>query len=85
MWGAKLHKKRELLEGLLEPVFQSGQNKTNTYQDQDSLAEIVWPIAKYDVVSYYTIRIRFIPYLTLKIYACADGPRQLPLHKYKCY
>ena len=50
MWGAKLHKRRDLIEGLMRALVLSGQEQSGT-QDQASLDRIVWPVAKFDVVS----------------------------------
>ena len=41
--------RRDLLEGLMRALVVSGQQQLRS-QDQYSLADIVWPIAKYDVV-----------------------------------
>ena len=49
MWGAKMWQRRDLLEGLMRALVVSGQQQLRS-QDQYSLADIVWPIAKYDVV-----------------------------------
>lgn len=50
MWGAKLHQRRDLLQGLMRILIIAGQNQ-KVYQDQVALESIVWPVAKYDVVS----------------------------------
>lgn len=50
MWGAKLHQRRDLIEGLMRALVLAGQNQIG-WQDQASLDTIVWPAAKYDVVS----------------------------------
>jgi len=50
MWGAKLHKRRDLIEGLMRALVLSGQDQSGS-QDQASLDRIVWPAAKFDVVS----------------------------------
>lgn len=49
MWGAKIWQRRDLVEGLMRALVVSGQQQLRS-QDQYSLADIVWPIAKYDVV-----------------------------------
>lgn len=49
MWGAKIWQRRDLIEGLMRALMVSGQQQVKA-QDQFSLADIVWPIAKYDVV-----------------------------------
>ena len=49
MWGAKIWQRRDLVEGLMRALIVSGQQQLKS-QDQFSLADIVWPIAKYDVV-----------------------------------
>ena len=49
MWGAKMWQRRDLLEGLMRALVVSGQQQLRS-QDQYSLADIVWPIANYDVV-----------------------------------
>ena len=49
MWGAKVHQRRDLVEGLMRALIQSSQNQDRG-QDQSSLANIVWPAAKFDVV-----------------------------------
>ena len=49
MWGAKLHQRRDLIEGLMRALVLAGQNQIDS-QDQASLDTIVWPAAKYDVV-----------------------------------
>jgi hypothetical protein len=49
MWGAKIWQRRDLVEGLMRALVVSGQQQIKS-QDQISLADIVWPIAKYDVV-----------------------------------
>ncbi len=53
MWGAKLHKRRDLIEGLMRALVLAGQDQIG-WQDQASLDRIVWPAAKYDVVRYMT-------------------------------
>ncbi len=50
MWGAKIWQRRDLIEGLMRALVVSGQQQVKA-QDQFSLADIVWPIAKYDVVN----------------------------------
>lgn len=50
MWGAKVHQRRDLIEGLMRALVLSGQNQ-NRGQDQASLADIIWPAAKFDVVN----------------------------------
>lgn len=51
MWGAKVHQRRDLIETLMQTMILSGQNQ-NVAEDQESLAKIVWPAAKFDVVWY---------------------------------
>jgi hypothetical protein len=53
MWGAKIWQRRDLVEGLMRALVVSGQQQVKA-QDQFSLADIVWPIAKYDVVNIIT-------------------------------
>lgn len=55
MWGAKIWQRRDLIEGLMRALIISGQQQVKS-QDQFSLADIVWPIAKYDVVRKLCIR-----------------------------
>ena len=54
MWGAKLHQRRDLIEGLMRALVLAGQDQSGS-QDQASLDKIVWPAAKFDVVSIYMI------------------------------
>ena len=54
MWGAKLHQRRDLIEGLMRALVLSGQNQMRA-QDQASLDTIVWPAAKFDVVIFLII------------------------------
>lgn len=49
MWGAKLDRRRDLLEGLMRILVIAGQTQ-KVYQDQVALESIIWPVAKYDVV-----------------------------------
>ncbi|KAK4027693.1 uncharacterized protein LOC116927338 [Daphnia magna] len=53
MWGAKIWQRRDLIEGLMRALIISGQQQVKS-QDQFSLADIVWPIAKYDVMAHDT-------------------------------
>ncbi|KAI9559307.1 hypothetical protein GHT06_016096 [Daphnia sinensis] len=53
MWGAKIWQRRDLIEGLMRALIVSGQQQIK-FQDQLSLADIVWPIAKYDVMAHDT-------------------------------
>ena len=48
MWGAKIHQRRDLVEGLTRALILAGQG--SAVMDQNSLSAIVWPVAKYDVV-----------------------------------
>jgi hypothetical protein len=48
MWGAKMHQRRDLIEGLTRAIIMAGQG--SAVMDQNSLSAIVWPVAKYDVV-----------------------------------
>lgn len=50
MWGVKVNQRRDLIEGLGRALVLSGQNP-NKGQDQIAMADILWPVAKYDVVS----------------------------------
>ena len=52
MFGVKMHQRRDLVEGLTRAMIFSGQNQKRG-QDQSSLANIMWPIAKYDVVGLF--------------------------------
>ena len=52
MWGAKLHQRRDLIEGLMRALVLASQNQIG-WQDQASFDTIVWPVAKYDVSSYH--------------------------------
>ena len=52
MWGAKLHQRRDLIEGLCRAMIISGQNQIGT-SDQATLDRILWPVAKFDVVSVF--------------------------------
>ena len=54
MWGAKLHQRRDLIEGLMRALVLAGQDQSGS-QDQASLDRIVWPAAKFDVVSVFII------------------------------
>lgn len=58
MWGAKIYRRRDLIEGLMRALVLAGQNQIG-WQDQASLDTIVWPAAKYDVVRYSTRNIFF--------------------------
>lgn len=49
MFGAKIHQRRDLIQGLTRTLIFSGQNQY-VLHDQTALSEILWPIAKYDVV-----------------------------------
>lgn len=51
MWGAKVHQRRDLIGGLMRAMILRAQNQV-AFEDQDSLADIVWPTAKFDVVGY---------------------------------
>jgi hypothetical protein len=59
MWGAKLHQRRDLIEGLMRALILAGQNQIG-WQDQASLDTIVWPVAKYDVVSSHLVRLYYL-------------------------
>lgn len=50
MWGAKVYQRRDLIEGLMRALVLSGQDQVG-WKDQASLDMIVWPAAKFDVVS----------------------------------
>ena len=50
MWGAKVHQRRDLIEGLTRALVLTGQDQASG-KDQGSVASIVWPVAKFDVVS----------------------------------
>jgi hypothetical protein len=49
MWGAKLHQRRDLVEGLTRAMILAGQNQQKS-TDQVVLDKILWPSAQYDVV-----------------------------------
>ena len=51
MWGAKVHQRRHLIEGLMHPLILAGQDHSFN-QDQVSLDNIFWPSAQFDVVIY---------------------------------
>lgn len=51
MWGAKLHQRRDLIEGLARAMILFGQNHADCH-DQTTLDDILWQAAKYDVVSF---------------------------------
>lgn len=51
MWGAKVYQRRDLIEGLMRALVLSGQDQVG-WKDQASLDMIVWPAAKFDVVSF---------------------------------
>ncbi|KZS05616.1 Uncharacterized protein APZ42_031132 [Daphnia magna] len=53
MWGAKIWQRRDLIEGLMRALIVSGQQQIK-FQDQLSLVDIVWSIAKYDVMAHDT-------------------------------
>ena len=46
----KLHQRRDLIEGLARSIIYSGKNQYELH-DQHALYDILWPVAKYDVVS----------------------------------
>jgi hypothetical protein len=71
MWGAKLHRRRDLIEGLMRALVLAGQDQIR-WQDQASLDTIVWPAAKYDVVSYYLLLC--IVFVILSERFLLDGP-----------
>lgn len=50
MFGVKVDKRRDLIEGLTRILIVSGQN-LGIYHDQNSLDSIVWPVAQWDVVT----------------------------------
>ena len=50
MWGAKVYQRRDLIEGLMRALVLSGQDQVG-WKDQASLDIILWPVAKFDVVS----------------------------------
>lgn len=50
MWGAKTYQRRDLIEGLGRAMIVSGKNNY-FFHDQTTLDEILWPVAKFDVVS----------------------------------
>lgn len=77
MWGAKLAQRRHLTEDLTRALIQSGQNQFKG-QDQTSLDNILWPVAKYDVVRSFTCQQRkndFKSYHHHYHYFSSDGPR----------
>lgn len=53
MWGAKLYQRRDLIEGLTRALIVAGQGGDKS-TDQNSLNNILWPTAQFDVV--YPIR-----------------------------
>lgn len=54
MWGAKIYRRRDLIEGLARAMIEVGQDQS-IRSDQECLRMILWPSAKFDVVC-----IRFI-------------------------
>ena len=50
MWGAKIKQRRDLIEGLMRALISASQD-TYPLLDQATLDRILWPVAKYDVVS----------------------------------
>uniref|UniRef100_A0A0P5A3Z5 Lactosylceramide n=1 Tax=Daphnia magna TaxID=35525 RepID=A0A0P5A3Z5_9CRUS len=51
MWGAKLHQRRDLIQGLTRALILGGQD-TNKNTDQNLLEKIVWPTVQYDVMAH---------------------------------
>ena len=51
MFGIKVHRRRDLVQGIARALILSGQNRIG-HQDQASLDQILWPAAKFDVVYY---------------------------------
>ena len=50
MFGIKVQQRRDLVQGLARALILSGQNSIG-HQDQASLDQILWPVAKFDVVN----------------------------------
>lgn len=54
MWGVKLDRRRDLIQGLTRAIVRYGQGQTiEGPADQTVLNEIIWPVAQYDVVYFY--------------------------------
>lgn len=51
MWGAKLYQRRDLIEGLTRALIVAGQGGDKS-TDQNSLNNILWPTAQFDVMAH---------------------------------
>ncbi|KAI9562681.1 hypothetical protein GHT06_010135 [Daphnia sinensis] len=51
MWGAKLDQRRDLMEGLTRALIVAGQGG-DKHTDQNSLNNILWPTAQFDVMAH---------------------------------
>ncbi|XP_046452556.1 uncharacterized protein LOC124200379 isoform X2 [Daphnia pulex] len=61
MWGAKIYKRRDVIEGLMRDLLISGQDQY-VGQDQSSLETIVWPTAKFDVLPQTVFPEKYCPH-----------------------
>ena len=49
MWGAKVNQSRNIIEGAARSMILAGQDDVRI-RDQATLADILWPAAKFDIV-----------------------------------
>lgn len=81
MWGAKLHKRRDLIQGVTRALIQAGQD-TKFATDQWTLDNILWPTAKYDVVYKDSLQsVKGWRFLKYSSNFSTDGTRQLPMRE----
>lgn len=75
MFGVKVHQRRDLIEGIVRALIVSGQNQ-GVLHDQASLDDILWPVAKYDVVCFHDIYSVLANNITcMFFFKIIDGPR----------
>lgn len=72
MWGAKIHQRRDLIQGLMRALVVAGQDD-NKSTDQNALNNILWPTAQYDVV--FTVHGHFLFKSILTQSSFTDGTR----------
>ena len=68
MWGAKVHQRRDMIEGLARALFNAGQDQFGS-RDQATMDQILWPAAKLDVVIFRHIEANNENRLELTVYS----------------
>lgn len=89
MWGAKLNKRRDLIQGVTRALILAGQD-SKFASDQSTLDNILWPTAKYDVVKFTFTFVRFEAFFNFLFYLldylvlCSNIYSKMAHDSYQC-